>query len=158
MNCCAIFCLYPHAQNAVDFKQEGHVESGRCWNRHSWNITCHYSSLNLFRTNVRGMSLPTFPFSFSVFWNPQQQTFYQIFLCTSRSVKKCCARGLAVVKRMTEILGATVTLESKEGKGTKFVVRLPTAKNNWNCFFSILDKTFVASIYRVLWQARAVFR
>jgi PAS domain S-box-containing protein len=33
--------------------------------------------------------------------------------------------GLPVVKRMTEALGGTVTFESKLGKGTKFIVRLP---------------------------------
>jgi signal transduction histidine kinase len=33
--------------------------------------------------------------------------------------------GLAVVKRMTEALGGTVTFESQQGKGTKFIVRLP---------------------------------
>ena len=33
--------------------------------------------------------------------------------------------GLAVVKRMTETLGGTVTFESEPGKGTKFIVRLP---------------------------------
>ncbi len=31
--------------------------------------------------------------------------------------------GLAVVKRMTEAMGGTVTFESEEGKGTKFIVR-----------------------------------
>jgi PAS domain S-box-containing protein len=36
--------------------------------------------------------------------------------------------GLPVVKRMTEALGGTVTFQSEEGKGTKFIVRLPTAK------------------------------
>jgi PAS domain S-box-containing protein len=33
--------------------------------------------------------------------------------------------GLAVVKRMTEALGGTVTFESKVGEGTKFIVSLP---------------------------------
>jgi PAS domain S-box-containing protein len=33
--------------------------------------------------------------------------------------------GLAVVKRMTEALGGTVTFESEKGKGTKFIVRFP---------------------------------
>ena len=33
--------------------------------------------------------------------------------------------GLAVVKRMTETLGGTVTFESEHDKGTKFIVRLP---------------------------------
>ncbi len=37
--------------------------------------------------------------------------------------------GLAVVKRMTEAMGGTVTFESEEGKGTKFIIRLPTPKN-----------------------------
>jgi PAS domain S-box-containing protein len=36
--------------------------------------------------------------------------------------------GLPVVKRMTEALGGTVTFESEEGKGTKFIVRLPATK------------------------------
>jgi PAS domain S-box-containing protein len=33
--------------------------------------------------------------------------------------------GLAVIKRMTESLGGTVSFESEEGKGTTFTVRLP---------------------------------
>ena len=35
--------------------------------------------------------------------------------------------GLAVVKRMTEALGGAVTFESEEGKGTKFILLLPTS-------------------------------
>ena len=38
--------------------------------------------------------------------------------------------GLAVVKRMTESLGGTVTFESEQGKGTKFTIRLPPELNN----------------------------
>ncbi len=37
--------------------------------------------------------------------------------------------GLAVVKRMTEALGGTVTFESEMGKGTKFIIRLPPQKS-----------------------------
>jgi signal transduction histidine kinase len=33
--------------------------------------------------------------------------------------------GLAVIKRMTEALGGTVSFESQEGKGTTFIIRLP---------------------------------
>ena len=33
--------------------------------------------------------------------------------------------GLAVVKRMTEALGGTVTFESQEDKGTTFMIHLP---------------------------------
>jgi PAS domain S-box-containing protein len=36
--------------------------------------------------------------------------------------------GLAVIKRMTEALGGTVTFESQEGKGTTFTMRLPPKK------------------------------
>ena len=36
--------------------------------------------------------------------------------------------GLAVIKRMTESLGGTVSFESQEGKGTTFTVRLPPKK------------------------------
>ncbi len=38
--------------------------------------------------------------------------------------------GLAVVKRMTDALGGTVTFESEVGKGTKFFIRIPKTKNN----------------------------
>ena len=37
--------------------------------------------------------------------------------------------GLAVIKRMTEALGGTVSFESQEGKGTTFTVRLPPPKS-----------------------------
>ena len=33
--------------------------------------------------------------------------------------------GLAVVKRLTEALGGTVSFDSREGKGTTFIIRLP---------------------------------
>jgi signal transduction histidine kinase len=36
--------------------------------------------------------------------------------------------GLAVVKRMTEALGGTVTFESQDNEGTTFIIRLPTSK------------------------------
>jgi PAS domain S-box-containing protein len=38
--------------------------------------------------------------------------------------------GLAVVKRMTEALGGSVTFESKVGEGTKFIVSLPLNKTD----------------------------
>jgi PAS domain S-box-containing protein len=37
--------------------------------------------------------------------------------------------GLSVVKRVTEAMNGTVTFESKEGKGTKFIVRLPSQRD-----------------------------
>jgi PAS domain S-box-containing protein len=40
--------------------------------------------------------------------------------------------GLAVIKRMTEALGGTVDFESEEGKGTKFIIRLPPQKMSSN--------------------------
>ena len=37
--------------------------------------------------------------------------------------------GLAVIKRMTESLGGTVSFESEEGKGTTFIIRLPSPRS-----------------------------
>jgi signal transduction histidine kinase len=37
--------------------------------------------------------------------------------------------GLSVVKRMTEALNGTVSLESQEGKGTAFIITLPQKTN-----------------------------
>ncbi|MGA3288752.1 MAG: ATP-binding protein [Candidatus Bathyarchaeia archaeon] len=37
--------------------------------------------------------------------------------------------GLAVIKRMTEALGGTVSFESQEGKGTTFIIRLSLPKS-----------------------------
>ncbi len=37
--------------------------------------------------------------------------------------------GLAVVKRMSEALGGSVSFDSQEGKGTKFTVQLPSTKS-----------------------------
>jgi two-component system nitrogen regulation sensor histidine kinase NtrY len=36
--------------------------------------------------------------------------------------------GLAVVKRLVEALNGTISFESQEGKGTKFVIALPFSK------------------------------
>lgn len=36
--------------------------------------------------------------------------------------------GLAVVKRLTEAMSGTVTYESAQNKGTKFIIRLPPPK------------------------------
>jgi len=37
--------------------------------------------------------------------------------------------GLVVVKRMIDAMGGTVTFESEQNKGTKFIIRLPPKKN-----------------------------
>jgi signal transduction histidine kinase len=44
-------------------------------------------------------------------------------LCTTKS--KGQGFGLAVCKRLVEAMGGTVTFDSQEGKGTKFIIRLP---------------------------------
>lgn len=36
--------------------------------------------------------------------------------------------GLAVCKRVLEAQGSTITFESQEGKGTKFIISLPAQK------------------------------
>jgi PAS domain S-box-containing protein len=54
----------------------------------------------------------------------QEKLFTPLFTTKSKGQ----GFGLAVVKRMTEALGGTVTFESEEGKGTKFILRLPAPK------------------------------
>jgi signal transduction histidine kinase len=49
----------------------------------------------------------------------------KLFTPTFTTKAKGQGFGLAVVKRMTEVLGGTVTFESQEGKGTKFIIELP---------------------------------
>ncbi len=53
----------------------------------------------------------------------------RIFMPLFTTKSKGQGFGLAVVKRMTEALGGTVTFESQQGKGTKFIIRLPPRKN-----------------------------
>jgi signal transduction histidine kinase len=38
--------------------------------------------------------------------------------------------GLAVVKKLTEALNGTITFESQEGKGTKFIIEFPAKNTN----------------------------
>jgi signal transduction histidine kinase len=46
--------------------------------------------------------------------------------CSSLSLKsKGQGFGLTVVKRVLEAMNGTVSFESEEGKGTKFISRLP---------------------------------
>jgi PAS domain S-box-containing protein len=53
--------------------------------------------------------------------NVRSKLFTPLFTTKSRGQ----GFGLAVVKRMTEALDGTVTFESEEDKGTKFIIRLP---------------------------------
>jgi signal transduction histidine kinase len=48
-------------------------------------------------------------------------------MCTTKS--KGQGFGLAVVNRLTELLGGTVSFESEEVQGTTFIVRLPHLKS-----------------------------
>jgi signal transduction histidine kinase len=43
--------------------------------------------------------------------------------------------GLSIVKRMTEALNGSVTFESEEGKGTKFIIRLSPERNRGYVIF-----------------------
>jgi PAS domain S-box-containing protein len=54
---------------------------------------------------------------------------HMLFLPLFTTKSKGQGFGLAVVKRLTAALGGTVTFESEEGKGTKFIVRLPKGVN-----------------------------
>ena len=38
--------------------------------------------------------------------------------------------GLAVVKKLTEVMGGTVTFESENGEGTKFILKFPIPNEN----------------------------
>jgi signal transduction histidine kinase len=40
--------------------------------------------------------------------------------------------GLAVVKKLTEALNGTITFESREGKGTKFIIDFPKTRTEYS--------------------------
>jgi signal transduction histidine kinase len=50
----------------------------------------------------------------------------KLFLPLFTTKSKGQGFGLAVVKRLTETMGGTVTFESEVGKGTKFILSLPS--------------------------------
>jgi signal transduction histidine kinase len=54
----------------------------------------------------------------------KSQLFIPLFTTKSRGQ----GFGLAVVKRVTEVLGGTVIFESEVGKGTTFIIRFPSPK------------------------------
>jgi signal transduction histidine kinase len=49
----------------------------------------------------------------------------QLFTPMVTTKSKGQGLGLAVVKRLVEALGGTISFESEEGKGTKFIIQLP---------------------------------
>jgi hypothetical protein len=53
----------------------------------------------------------------------------KLFTPTFTTKSKGQGFGLAVIKRMTEALGGTVSFKSQEGKGTTFKIRVPPKKS-----------------------------
>ena len=66
-----------------------------------------------------GISAKNLPFVFDRFWQADG---------TSKRKYQGVGIGLALVKELTEVQGGTVTVESTEGKGTVFTVKLPFQK------------------------------
>ena len=63
-----------------------------------------------------GISQKNLPFVFDRFWQADG---------SSKRKYQGVGIGLSLVKELTEIQGGKVTVESQEGKGTKFTVRMP---------------------------------
>ena len=63
-----------------------------------------------------------------------EKVFAKLFTPMFTTKSKGQGFGLAVIKRMTEALGGTVSFVSKEGKGTAFVIHLPQETNSKGIF------------------------
>src|SRR5947209_10199105 len=66
-----------------------------------------------------GISAENLPNVFSRFWQADD---------SSRRKYQGVGIGLALVKELTEVQEGTVAVESEEGKGTTFTIRLPFVK------------------------------
>lgn len=63
-------------------------------------------------------------------WQVDQAIKGKLFTPMFTTKSKGQGFGLAVIKRMTEALGGTVSFESQESEGTTFMIRLPPPKRN----------------------------
>ncbi len=66
-----------------------------------------------------GISAKNLPYVFDRFWQADD---------SARRKYQGVGIGLALVKELTEVQGGNVLVESEEGKGTRFTVRLPCAR------------------------------
>lgn len=106
-------CLINLADNAIKFTEKGHVYV---------NISLEQDNSKSFvRFDVEdtGVGIPT----------DRQQVIFESFTQADRRTSFAfggTGLGLTITKRLTELLGGTLSLTSEEGKGSVFTLRIPT--------------------------------
>ncbi|OQB14156.1 MAG: Sensor protein SrrB [Firmicutes bacterium ADurb.Bin193] len=76
------------------------------------------------------------------------EKFYRIENFNTRQTEGC-GLGLSIVKAFTELLGGEVTVKSKLGKGSEFIVKIPRTQNNQNPSM-VLESPHIYSLYKTV--------
>lgn len=106
-------CLINLAGNAVKFTEKGHVYVNTSLEQDNGK------SFVRFDVEDTGVGIPT----------DRQQVIFESFAQADRRTSRAfggTGLGLTITKRLTELLGGTLSLTSEEGKGSVFTLRIPT--------------------------------
>lgn len=93
--------------NAIKYSPDG----GKVW----LDVACHEQGLTL-RIQDQGIGIPE---------RDRAKLFTSFHRCSNTGKLPGTGLGLSIVKEVVELHGGEITVESKEGKGTTFVISLP---------------------------------